>query len=224
MQLRMASQALEQIKESVQSGFAMMLGRLRHLQPAIDDRGYQRHAFVAQDQLHLLADGLYPVALREKGLPGALCDGGLPQMLNNAGVIYSCDLRGPVSKLSHTLRLTIYRVIWETIADACMKKDVGSIRVLVRVAEKQGRIGALVVIRFWILPTELKLIHWDELLPRILRATSGLGLRAVRDRAALFEGHTRSRSINSGHQVSILLLDPSVPGVAISPAEQWSEC
>lgn len=224
MQLRMASQALEQIKEGVQAGFAMMIGRLRHLQPAIDDRGYQRHALVAQDQLHHLADGLYPVALREKGLPGALRDGGLPQLLNEAGMTYSCDLRGPVSKLSHTLRLTIYRVIWETIADACMKRDIASIRVRVRVAEKQGRIGALIVIRLWTLPAGLEFIHWHELLPRIVRATSGMGLRAVRDRAALFEGRTRSRSINSGHQVSILLFDPIVPGVAIRPAEQWSEC
>ncbi|WP_284322818.1 MASE1 domain-containing protein [Dyella acidisoli] len=224
MQLRMTSQALEQIKNSVQAGFAMMLGRLRHLQPAVDDRGYQRHALVAQNQLRSLADSLYPLALRERGLPSALREGTLAQVLREAGLIYSCDFRGPVSKLSHTLRMTIYRVIWEAVADVCVKKDMGEIQVRVRVGERQGRRGALVVIRFRGLPAQLSSIHWDELLPRMVRATSGLGLRAVRDRAALFEGCTRTRSIHSGHQISILLFDPIVPGVAISPAGQWTEC
>ncbi|MFC3651086.1 MASE1 domain-containing protein [Dyella humi] len=224
MQLRMTSQALEQIKESVQAGFAMMMGRLRHLQPAVDDRGYQRYALVAQDQLHCLADSLYPVALRERGLPSALREGGLPQVLRDSGLTYSCDLRGPVSKLSHALRMTIYRIIWEAAADACMKRNVSDIRIHVRVAERRGRIGVLIVARFRMYPAQLAFVDWDELVPRIVRGTSGLGLRAVRDRAAIFEGRTRIQSIASGHQLSILLVDPIVPGVAISPAGQWTEC
>jgi glucose-6-phosphate-specific signal transduction histidine kinase len=218
MQLRMTSQALEQIKESVQAGFTMMMGRLRQLQPAIDERGYQRHAWVAQDQLHRLADSLYPLTLREGGLPSALREGTLAQMLGEAGLIYSCDLRGPVSKLSHTLRMTIYRAIWEAVTDTCVKRSVSEIRVRIRVAEKRGRLGVLVVIRFQSLPSQLACIHWDELLPRMVRATSGLGLRAVRDRAALFEGRAWVRSIDSGNQISILLLDPVVPGVSLRPA------
>lgn len=224
MQLRMTSQALEQIRESVQSGFTMMMGRLRHLQPAIDDRGYQRHAWVAQDQLHRLADSLYPVALRERGLPTALREGALAQMLTEAGLTYSCDLRGPVSTLSHTLRMTIYRVIWEAVADACMKKNVGDIRVRVRVAERHARRGALVVIRFRNLPAELAFVHWGDLLPRMVRATSGLGLRAVQDRAAIFEGRARARPVASGHQISILLLDPIMPDVAVSTVGHSTEC
>ena len=221
MQLRITSQALEQIREGVQAGFAMMLGRLRHLQPAIDDRGYQRHALVAQEQLHRLADSLYPVALREKGLPSALQEGGLPQMLSEAGLSYSCDLRGPVSKLSNPLRMAIYRVIWEAVADACMKKNVSDVRIQVRVAERQGRIGVLIVARFRAHPAQLAFVEWDELIPRLVRGSSGLGLRAVRDRAAVFEGRTRSRSIATGHQISVLLLDPVMPGVAIGSTGQW---
>ncbi|RUL78243.1 MASE1 domain-containing protein [Dyella choica] len=223
MQLRMTSQALEQIKESVQAGFTVMLGRLRQLQPAVDDRGYQRHALAAQDQLHRLADSLYPFMLRERGLPSALREGALPQMLNEAGLSYSCDLRGPVSKLSNALRMTVHRVIWETVADACMKKNVSDIRIRVRVAERQERIAALVVVRFQAHPARLASVDWNELVPRVVRGTSGLGLRAVRDRAAIFEGRTRYRSIASGHQVSILLVDAIVPGVAISPTGHWME-
>jgi glucose-6-phosphate-specific signal transduction histidine kinase len=221
MQLRMTSQALEQIREGVQAGFTMMLGRLRHLQPAIDDRGYQRHALVAQDQLHRLADSLYPAALREKGLPSALREGALPQMLDEAGLTYSCDLRGPVSKLSNTLRMTIYRVIWESVADVCMKKNVSDIRISLRAAERNERIGVLIVARFRVSHVQLAFVGWEELMPRIVRGTSGLGLRAVRDRAAIFEGCARTKPITSGHQISILLVDPVVPGVAISPTGQW---
>lgn len=224
MQMRMTSQALEQVREGIQAGFTMMMGRLRHLQPAIDDRGYQRHAQVAQDQILRLAESLYPVALREKGLPGVLREGGLSQMLNDAGLTYVCDLRGPISKLSHALRMTIYRVLWETVADACTKKNVSDVRAYVRVAERQGRIGVLVIVRFRMRPAQLAFVDWDELVPSMARATSGLGLRAVRDRAAVFEGCVRTRSLDSGHQVSVLLLDPAVPGVAIGFAGMKAEC
>jgi signal transduction histidine kinase len=217
MQLRMTSTALEQVREDVQAGFAMMMGRLRHLQPAIDDRGYRRHALVAQDQLHRLADGLYPAALRDRGLPSALQEGGLPLMLRESGLSYSCDLRGSVSRLSNALRMTIYRIILEAVADACTKKNVSDIRIHLRVAERQGRVGVLIVARFRAYPAQLAFVDWEELLPRLVRGTSGLGLRAVQDRAAVFEGRTRSRPLSSGHQISILLLDPIVPGVAISP-------
>lgn len=220
MQLRMTSLALEQIKESVQAGFTMMMGRLRHLQPAIDDGGYRRQALVAQDQLHRLADSLYPIALRERGLSSALQEGGLPQMLDEAGLTYSCDLRGPISKLSNALRMTVYRVIWEAIADACAKKNVSDIRVQMRVAERRGRTGVLIVVRFRGCFPPLAFVDWAELVPRLVRGSSGLGLRAVRDRAAVFEGRTRSRSITAGHQVSILLVDPIVPGVVIGPTGQ----
>lgn len=220
MQLRMTSQALEQVKETVQAGFTMMMGRLRHLQPAVDDRGYRRHAAVAQDQLHRLADSLYPVHLRERGLPGALSEGGMAQILRESGLAYFCDLRGPISKLSNTLSLMIYRVIWEAVADACMKKHVSDIRVRVRVAERRGRLGVLIVVRCRSNPAQLAFVDWDELIPNIVRGTSGLGLKAVRDRAALFEGRTRIRSIESGHQISVLLVDPAMPGIAMSAAGQ----
>lgn len=223
MQLRMTSQALEQVKDTVQAGFTMMMGRLHHLQPAIDDRGYRRHAAVAQDQLHRLADSLYPITLRERGLPGALSDGGMAQILREAGLTYSCDLRGPLSKLSNNLRVIIYRVIWEAVADACTKKHVSNIRAYVRVAERRGRLGALIIVRFRSNPAQLAFVDWDELIPSIVRGTSGLGLKAVRDRAALFEGRTRIRSIDSGHQISVLLVDPAMPGIAISSTGQRAD-
>jgi two-component system, NarL family, sensor histidine kinase FusK len=207
MQLRMTSQALDQIRETVQSGFTLLMGRLRHLQPAVDDRGYQRQALVAQDQLFRLADGLYPVALRERGLPNALRDGSLARMLGESGLTYSCDLRGPVSKLSHTLRMTIYRVIWEAVTDGCLKKDVSHVRVRVRGVEKHSRYGVVVAIYFQVNQAGAELVRWDDMLPGLIRASTGLGLQAIQDRAAVFEGYAKTRTFSAGRFIGIYMLD-----------------
>jgi two-component system, NarL family, sensor histidine kinase FusK len=212
MQLRMTSQALDQIRESVQAGFMLMMGRLRLLQPAVDDRGYQRQALVAQDQLFRLADGLYPVALRERGLPNALRDGPLARLLGEAGLPYACDLRGPVSKLSNTLRMTIYRVIWEAVADACLKKNVSHVRVRVRGVERHSRSGVVVAIYFQTSYPEAQLVQWNELLAQLIRASSGLGLQAIQDRAAVFEGYAKTRAFSGGQFVGVYMLDPKESG------------
>jgi two-component system, NarL family, sensor histidine kinase FusK len=212
MQLRMTSQALDQVRETVQAGFTLMMGRLRHLQPAVDDRGYQRHASFAQDQLFRLADGLYPVALRERGLPNALRDGTLARVLGEGGLAYACDLRGYVSKLSSTLRMTIYRVIWEAITDGCLKKDVSQIRVRVRGTDRHSRLGVVMTIYFQVDPIGAGLIRWDDMLPNLVRVSSGLGLQAIQDRAAIFEGYAKTRAFSGGRVIGIYMLDPMESG------------
>ncbi|HUB89773.1 MAG TPA: MASE1 domain-containing protein, partial [Dyella sp.] len=208
MQLRMASQTLEQVRETIQAGFAMMLGRLRHLQPAVDDRGYQRHALVAQEQLHKLADSLYPVSVRERGLPIALREGPMPRLLNDAGLLYSCDVRGPLSCLSATLRMTVYRIVYDAIADICAKEDVSDIRVQIRCLEAHGRRAVIVRIGLKVDPIRMACICWDELHAYLARPSSGLGLRAIRDRAAIFEGRAKVRTHAEGKFISALLFDP----------------
>ena len=212
MQLKMASQTLEQVRENIQAGFAMMLGRLRHLQPGLDDRGYQRHALVAQEQLHRLADSLYPVSLREKGLPTALRDGQMARLLRNAGFHYSCDVRGPLSLTSHALRMAVYRIVCEAIADVCDKQDVSDIQVQIRCMERYGRRSVMLRICFKTDPVRLAHANWDELHAYVMRTTSGLGLKAIQDRAALFEGKSKVRKHPQGRCISALLLDPVAGG------------
>lgn len=206
MQLRMASQTLEQMRESIQAGFTMMLGRLRHLQPAIDDRGYQRHALVAQEQLRRLADSLYPVSMRERGLPTALREGPMARLLRDAGMLYSSDVRGPLSRLSHTLHMTAYRIICEAIGDGCSKRDISDVHVQIRCMEKHGQRAVMIRINFKADPIRVAHVCWDDL-HAYGRATSGLGLRAIRDRAALFEGKAKVRTYFNGRRISVLLMD-----------------
>ncbi|MET3651764.1 MASE1 domain-containing protein [Dyella japonica] len=208
MQLRTTSLALEQIRETVQASFSMMMGRLRHLQPTIEDRSYHRQALVAQDQLFRLADSLYPVSWRERGLPAALREGAIPRALDETGIGYWCDLRGPLSRLSQTLHLAIYRLVVEVVADACAKRNLSEVIVRVRCGEKHGRRWALVSIIFRDPTEHAGTVRWDELLPRVMRSTSGMGWSGIRDRAMTFEGDAREHPIASGRRVSLLLLDP----------------
>ncbi|GAB2795301.1 MASE1 domain-containing protein [Dyella kyungheensis] len=208
MQLRTTSLALEQIRETVQASFSMMMGRLRHLQPTIEDRSYHRQALVAQDQLFRLADSLYPVSWRERGLPAALREGAIPRALDETGVGYWCDLRGPLSRLSQTLHLAIYRLVVEVVADACAKRNLSEVVVRVRCGEKDGRRWALVSIIFRDKAETSSNVRWDELLPRVMRSASGMGWSGIRDRAMTFEGDAREHPIDHGRRVSLLLLDP----------------
>lgn len=213
VQLHMTSQALEQVRESVHSVYNMMLGRLRNVAPVIDDRSYRRQALVAQDQLYRLADSLCPVT-RERGLPAVLREGPMARVLEESGMSYWCDLRGPVSLLSATIQLAIYRLICEAIADGCTRRDISDIRVQVRCGHRGNRRWSVVRVNLRSRADGTIDVRWDELLPRVLRTATGLGWPAIEDRAATFEGRAREHMISNGRCISVVLFDPENPSGA----------
>lgn len=207
MQLRMAAQALEQARETVRGGFALMMGRLRHLQPAIDDGGYQRVALAAQDQLFGISDSLHPAAWRERGLPAALREGTVARMLDHAGIRYWCEFKGPVSYLSSAVHLAIYRLVCEAVAEGCGKRDMSDVCVRIRASDSHGRRWVVVSILFEGNMVRLPHVRWDDLLPRLVRTTTGMGMKAIQDRAAAFEGYARRRERPGGRSIGWLMLD-----------------
>lgn len=207
MQLRMTAMALEQARETVRVGYAMMMGRLRHLQPAIDDGGYQRVAFAAQDQLFGISESLHPTIYRERGLPAALREGAVARMLDHAGIRYWCELKGPLSALSSTVHLALYRMVCEAIAEGCSQRDISDVCVRIRGGDIQGRRWVVVSIVFRANPVRLPHVRWDDMLPRLMRTTTGAGTKAIQDRAAIFEGYARKRAFPDGRRVSWLMLD-----------------
>lgn len=213
MQLRVTAQVLDQIRETVHSGYAMMMGRLKALQPAINDRSYRLQALIAQDQLYRLADSLYPTALREHGLPATLNEGALPRVLNDSGITYRSDIRGPLNELSPAIHLAIYRITCEAVADACIRRDISEIAVLVRCGRSQGRYWVMLRIDCHTHPQQAEQVRWNELIPKVvLRTTSGLGRQAIEDRAATFEGKARERALPNGRRISVILFDPVLSG------------
>ena len=213
MQLRVTSQVLDQIRETVHSGYSMMMGRLKSLQPTINDRSYHLQALIAQDQLYRLADSLYPTALREHGLPATLSEGALSRVLSDTGITYRSEIRGPLGQLSPAIHLAIYRITCEAVADACIRRDISEISVVVRCGRHQDRHWVMTRIDCRTHPQQVEHVRWNELIPKVvLRTTSGLGRQAIEDRAATFEGRARERALPDGRRISVFLLDPAVPG------------
>ncbi|HWX64865.1 MAG TPA: MASE1 domain-containing protein [Rhodanobacter sp.] len=207
MHLRMTSVALDQIRETVQAGYQMLATRLRDLHPAADQRTFQRQALIAQDLLYRLSDTLYPLAWRERGFSAALREGSIPRVLDEAGVIFRCNLRGPLSRLSTHLHLAIYRMVVEAIADACLRKNASDVDLRMRCGEKQGQMWAVVALTFRTNEERLARVKWGELIPRITRSASGLGWPAIKDRATTFGGQANERVMSSRRRITLVLFD-----------------
>jgi two-component system, NarL family, sensor histidine kinase FusK len=209
MQLRQTSYALEQMSGAIQASYTQMLGRLRCLLPGTDERTYYRQAALAQHQIYRLADTLYPLSWGEKGLPAALREGSLPRALDEAGVVYWCDISGEdLTQLSVSVHMALYRLVNEAIAYSCAKRNVSKINVRLRSGMLGGRRWAVVCVDSLVDYERLARVRWDDLLPRL--GGSGMGLGALKDRAGVFEGKVRARPFGPGHRISMILFDPEL--------------
>lgn len=209
LQMRQTSYALEQMSGAIQSSYTQLLGRLRCLLPGTDERSYYRQAAVAQHQMYRLADTLYPLSWRERGLPAALREGSIPRALDEAGVVYWCDIDSDrLSQLSAAVHMTLYRLTSETIAYACGKRNVSKIRLRLRGGAFAGRRWAVLSIDSLVDYERLSRVRWDDLLPAL--GGSGMGLGAIKDRAGVFGGKVHVRSLEHGSRVSIMLYDPEI--------------
>jgi hypothetical protein len=54
----------------------------------------------------------------------------------------------------------------------------------------------------------LSRIRWSDLLPAL--GGSGLGLGAIKDRATVFDGKVRTRSLAQGERLSVMLFEPDI--------------
>ncbi|WP_157971478.1 MASE1 domain-containing protein [Dyella sp. C9] len=210
VQLRSAALAVENVRESVGGIVGQVLARLRHAQPTTDDHGVRRLAQSAQDQLDLLTDSLHPPLLRDRGLPGALIQGGLARMLSDAGVRYWCDIRGPISHFSHAMHLAVYRIVCDAISEACTDRNVNRVLVKIRCGTR-GRPRIAVFVQTRSDSQQPMDIQWGQLLPRLRLCSSGMGWRAIEDRTATFEGHMRRRSLEDGARLVVSLLGAHHP-------------
>ena len=209
MQLRQTSYVLEQMSGAIQASYTQLLGRLRCLLPATDERSYCRQAAVTQHQMYRLADSLYPLSWRERGLPAALREGSMPRALDEAGIAYWCETGGPkLDELSSSVHLALYRLACEAIAFACAKRNISGIRVRLRGGSFGGHRWALLCVESYVDYERLSRVRWDDLQPAL--GASGLGLGAIKDRAAVFGGKVRVRSLVEGSRVSIMLSDPDL--------------
>jgi glucose-6-phosphate-specific signal transduction histidine kinase len=207
MQLRQASVAVEQIRESVRLGYSHLIGRLRHTVPVVDERSYMRQAAVAQEQLFRLSDSLYPSIWRERGLPAALREGSIARGLAEVGISYWCDIEGRgLSRLSPSVHIAIYRLACECIVLICSKRKASDIRLRIRGGLYKGRRWVVLSVESRADEERAAMARWEDLMVRL--ASSGMGFDAIQHRAQAFEGRARRRNLQSGERVSLILHDP----------------
>ncbi|UGB39485.1 MASE1 domain-containing protein [Frateuria soli] len=209
LQLRQTSYALEQMSGMIQASYNQLLGRLRCLLPGTDERSYYRQAAITQHQMYRLADSLYPLTWRERGLPAALREGAMPRALDESGISYWCEVRGTaLDEMPNSLHIALYRLACEAVSLACSKRDVSRIVLHLRSGSLGGRRWALLRVDSHVEYERLGRIRWDELLPAL--GGSGLGLGAIKDRAAIFGGKARTRALGQGNRISVLVSEPDM--------------
>lgn len=209
LQLRQTSYALEQMSGAIQASYTQLLGKLKCLLPGTDERVYYRQAAVAQHQMYRLADSLYPLAWRERGLPAALREGSIPRALDEAGIVYWCDVDPEaLAELSAGVHIALYRLASEMISYACAKRNVSKISLRLRTGAFGGRRWAVMCVDSKVDYERLSRIRWDDLLPAL--GGSGMGLGAIKDRAGIFGGKVHSRSLETGSRLSLMLFEPDI--------------
>jgi len=211
MWLRKTSRALEQLHRTVEATHMAMLKRLRLLSPNYDydNEHYEKPAITIPRQLYQIADAIYPVTWGNRGLRGALREGSLLGMLEEYGIAYRYDVRGSLSLLSPGLHLSIYRIICEAIADACVNRMLSAVMVQIRCGGHYDHGWVVLSIHLHAQPAALERIHWEALIPGAARSASGAGRRAINDRAATYQGQVRERKTSKGCRLTMLLRDLS---------------
>jgi two-component system, NarL family, sensor histidine kinase FusK len=203
-QLRQTSLGIEQASEAVHATDELLFER--QLRPTADSRELRRRATAAREQLFQLADGLHPVALRERGLVAALRHGGIARTLNSRRIGYWCNTRGGINQMSDTLQLAIHRLVCEGVSYLCATRSIGDLTVHLRSGRYAGRRWAVIRIdALFSTDSDLR-VRGSFLLHRL--AASGLGLDVIRDRAALHEGKVRVHATEHGECISVMVHEP----------------
>jgi glucose-6-phosphate-specific signal transduction histidine kinase len=204
-QLRQTSLGIELISETVHATEEMMFEHLRQVRPLVDSRELRRRTTITREQLFQLADGLNPVTLREQGLVAALRHGGMARALNSHRIGYWCRARGGVDQLSQSVQLALHRLICEVVTHLCAIHSVGDLTVHLRSGQHAGRRWAVVRIDALFSADSGLRVRGGPLLHRL--AATGLGMDAIRDRAALYEGTIKVHATAHGECISMMVYD-----------------
>lgn len=205
-QLHQTSLGIEQVTETVHATEELLFERLRQFRPTVDPRELRRRATVTREQLFQLADSLYPAILHERGLVAALRHGGIARTLNSRRIGYWCRTRGGINQLSDTLQLAIHRLVCEGVSYLCATHSVGDLTVHLRSGRYADRRWAVVRMDALFSTDPNFRVRGSFLLHRL--AASGLGMDAIRDRAALHEGKVRVHITEHGECISLLVHEP----------------
>ncbi len=205
VQLRQTSLGIELISETIHATEELMFERLRQVRVTVDSRELRRRTTVTREQLFQLADGLNPVTLREHGLVAALRRGGVARALDSHRIGYWCLAQGGIDQLSNAMQLALHRLVCEGIAHLCAAHSVGDLTVHLRCSQQAGQRWVVVRINALFSADQGLRARGGPLLHRL--AATGLGMDAIKDRAALYGGSAKVRTTACGKCISVIVYD-----------------
>ncbi|MGR0116377.1 MASE1 domain-containing protein [Ralstonia pseudosolanacearum] len=215
--LRTASLAVDQLHETLQVFHDALLHRLRSLAPAEQGRPHQTRAALVQEQIFRVANVLYPIAWRERGLPAALRESAVARSIMESGVYFTADFRGPFSRLSTPLHLAVYRAITDIIVQACTGQPFTDVDVRIRCGERPRRAWVVVSVIFRSDEGGVSNIRWSDLRNRVTRDFGLCTWQVIEDHAATFEGRAGQRTSAGKRRVNMLMFEPQNLAAQIGP-------
>jgi glucose-6-phosphate-specific signal transduction histidine kinase len=209
LRMRRVAHALEHLGVSIQQSHGQLMTRLRHYSPGADERVYFRQASAAQQEVFQLADSVYPMMLRERGLTAALHRGTIARALDEAHVRYFCEFKGRgLSALSPDVHTAIYRFACEAVIYLFGQMKCSSIQLRLRGGETGGRRWAVLVVdgaadSANVSSDEVIMLDRDRLAFKL--GAHALELKEIRDQARVYGGELHERKVPGARRVSILL-------------------
>lgn len=194
--LRHVSQALNHIASSLLVSNSRLMDNFRKMNPGVESHAFYRNAMASQEQLHLLAESIHPIAWRDRGLPAALNET-ISSALEDAGIKYRVEMSGRrFSSASNAVLTAAYRLICEGVVYASTRTPCTSVRVVLRGGENRGRVWLYLSVEGVtdenaIAESVLKSNGRQQLAARL----GALGMEAsdMREQARIFEGDLRSK-------------------------------
>lgn len=207
LRLRQTSYALEQISGAIALTQSGLVSRLRHLMSPHDGRSLAMKVADSQRRIYEIANSIYPLSWRDRGLPAALQEG-LGRALDEMGISYQYKLEGRgLSELSAGTHLAIYRLACEAVTYAGMRETCTAISVQVRGGKFKGNRWAVLRISGLLDgPSDAqKFIEREQLGARL--GADRLDLSEMRDQARIYRGDLHVRAEIRSIRITALLRD-----------------
>lgn len=211
MKMRQTAYALEQVSNEIDTAQYRLIDHIRRLSPAVDGRSYHLQAASTRQQVHQLANSVYPLAWRERGLPTALRET-LARALDEAGVAYSMELQGRgLSEVSPDVHIAIYRLACEAAVFLSAEHECSRIRLRLRGGKSHGKRWAVLRLEGTHrvgdagAATRKAANEWKKLAAHL--GTSDVSLGSMRDRARLYSGELHAQIKSRSARVTALFLD-----------------
>jgi glucose-6-phosphate-specific signal transduction histidine kinase len=121
---------------------------------------------------------------------------------------YWVHAHGNTQQLSKSLQLSLHRIVYEAVNHLCASHSVSDLTVRIRGGQFGERRWVVVRVDALFASDPALRVHGGPLLYRL--GATGLGIDAIKDRVALYDGKVRVRTTEHGELISLMLYEAGV--------------